>query len=366
MLKAMRVITVVCWVITALALAGVVIWFLTGTVFGFMSDRFNLDWSFGTNMERLEILTGPYQVAGTYDHTVTGIDSLNIDWVHGDVSVTPYNGADIRITEYAQRELRDEEKLRISAPDGTLTIKYRENSRPIRMPRKKLEVLIPVSLSGSFKSFTAGTVSGSITVDSISADRLKTNTISGAIQVAGASSPALSLESTSGALTAERVSAGNLNLNSISGSIWVADSSAENLDCDTTSGSVNVSGDFNSAKLNSISGRLTINNSAQGSVLNADSTSGSIDASGAFEKVGVNNISGSVTIRSAIVPSKLKAETTSGSITVSAPVDGTIPVNHSSLSGRFSSDIPVIMQSGGAQFELSSLSGSIKIHEFTS
>jgi hypothetical protein len=43
------------------------------------------------------------------------------------------------------------------------------------------------------------------------------------------------------------------------------------------------------------------------------------------------------------------------------PNRGEITVNHSSISGRFSSDIPVIMQSRNAQFNFSSVSGSTRI-----
>jgi hypothetical protein len=62
-----------------------------------------------------------------------------------------------------------------------------------------------------------------------------------------------------------------------------------------------------------------------------------------------------------IVPAKLNAESTSGSITISVPDEGAIPVYHSSISGRFSSDIAVILDNKGAQFEISTLSGNVRI-----
>ena len=86
-----------------------------------------------------------------------------------------------------------------------------------------------------------------------------------------------------------------------------------------------------------------------------------INASGAFERVKLNSLSGSISISSGSVPSSLKANTTSGSITIAIPDEGGVTVSHSSMSGRFSSDIPVVMQNRDAQFELSSLSGNVRI-----
>jgi DUF4097 and DUF4098 domain-containing protein YvlB len=124
-----------------------------------------------------------------------------------------------------------------------------------------------------------------------------------------------------------------------------------------------VDGAFDNIKFNSLSGRLTLDNSSSRSNIDAGSTSGSVDLKGAFDRIGINTLSGSVSINSAIVPSTLKIETTSGSITIAVPSTDSVTVNHSTMSGRFSSDIPVILQGRGAQFEISSLSGSIRIRE---
>jgi DUF4097 and DUF4098 domain-containing protein YvlB len=88
-----------------------------------------------------------------------------------------------------------------------------------------------------------------------------------------------------------------------------------------------------------------------------------MEISGAFESVKTESISGSISVRSLSVPDTLEADTTSGSITISVPNEGSITVHSSSMSGRFSSDIPVVMQSQNAQFVFSSISGSVKILE---
>ena len=357
----MRIITTVCWLITGLALTGAAVWFLTGTVYGYRPDKGGFDWDFGINIGSMERLTGFYEARGTYNPGIAGVDSININWIAGEVTVKPYDGADFKITEFAQRALYDNEKLQIDVSGGTLAIKFCENGRILRMPQKKLEVLIPRELSGNLNMLTIDSTSGGVYTEEIGAEALKINTMSGRIQLSNATARSQDIDSTSGSIIITQVQADSMRINSMSGSIHVADAAIRSIDVDSTSGSINVFGSFDSANLQSMSGRIVHNNSAQRSVLDADSTSGSLELSGSFDRVNANSMSGGVTIKSATIPSSLKVDTTSGSIIVSVPDEGTITVNHSSVSGRFSSDIPVTIQNSGAQFELSSMSGSIRI-----
>ena len=353
----MKIITVICWAIAALALAGLAIWFLTGTVFSIGSDELMGDWNIGLNWERL---TGPYEVVGTYTVPISGIDSLDIDWVAGEIIVLPYNGEEISITESAQRELNDDERLRIGTSGATLTIKYSAmNMR--RMPQKRLEVLVPHALSVNMGTFKADSSSGSITVSDFSANAFRAGSVSGAVQLTNITARMLSTSTTSGSIALTSVYADDMKLSSVSGSVRLSDTGAKTLDCNTTSGSINLFGDFGSADLNSIGGRITMENAATYTTVKADSTSGAIDLAGSFASADLGSISGSISIRSEIVPSSLKAGTTSGAIAVTIPNEGPVSVNHSSVSGKLTSDIPLTMQSNGAQFRLSTVSGEARI-----
>jgi len=356
-----KVVTIACWLIAATVLIGLAIWFLTGTVFGIGSDIWSGGILSGISIGSWEVLTGSYNVVGTYNVETTGVSSLKIDWISNDVTVKPYDGDKIQITEFAQRELRDNEKLHLSTSGKTLTIKFFENGKIGRMPRKKLEVLIPHTLSGEIDNLSVDSVSGTLLVEGIDANTINVDTTSGSIQMSNITAQAFGAESTSGAITITYTRSGNMKVESISGAIRVSDSSARTLNCDTTSGSVNVSGAYESTRFHSISGRLSLDNQASGSILDAETTSGSMEMSGAFDRVITESISGKISVKSRIVPEALKAETTSGSIDVTVPDEGTITVYHSAVSGRFSSDVSVIMQGRGAQFEFSSISGSTKI-----
>jgi DUF4097 and DUF4098 domain-containing protein YvlB len=352
----MRIITIVCWLITAIVLIGLAIWFLTGSIFGIRSD-----WDSGLSIGGWETLTGPYEVAGVYTPGTEGINSLNIDWVAGDVTVKPYDGDNFQITEYAQRELQGNEKLYIYTSGGTLTVRYRESSTNLRMPQKKLEVLVPQALNENFNKFSADTVSGAVMIDRISADTLTINTMSGAIKIGNSNSQTLDIDTTSGSITVELIETGKVSMDSMSGSIRMSGATARTLTCATTSGSVDVAGAFDSVKFNSTSGRLSLENSASGSTIGADSTSGALDLSGSFNTVYTNTMSGSISVTSTIVPGQLNVDTTSGSITITIPDEGEVTVDHDSTSGGFSSAIPVKMQKQGAQFKISSMSGSTRI-----
>ena len=382
-MKAVKVITIVCWLITALAIAGLAIWFMTGTLFGQRAGTRHIDWGFsGINVGNLERLTGPYEVDGVYNVEASGINSLNIDWVAGGITVKPYNGNDIRITEYAQRALTNDEKLYYTISGGALTVKYRENNSGISISvlNKRLEMLIPQelcenldrvnisSISGGVdandigaSAFAVSTTSGDVNLTGILSNTFSVNTMSGSIMLTSVQTDDMNLDSSSGSVTAARVQANGMVINSMSGTARVSDSSAEMINIYTSSGSINASGAFSNVSLKSMSGRISLDNSAPRSVLDADTSSGSLNLSGLFTRVNIGSMSGSVTIKSAIVPSYLKADTTSGGINIYIPDEGAVSVHHSSTSGRFSSDIPVTIQNGDAQFELSSMSGNTRI-----
>ena len=346
-MRLMRIVTVICWGIAAAALIGLAFWFLTGTIFGIRTQRmgsggWRLNWQQGLNFGGWGTLTGPFEEAGSHTAAVEGINSIDIDWISGGVRLMPYDGDVIKITEFAQRSLSGNERMHITASGGALQIRFTESSFTNRVPQKRLEVLVPQALSQSLGTLSAGNISGSVHIDGFDATTLRAKTTSGAIEISNSASRTLSA-------------------NSISGSVNLSAAQAGELAVGTTSGSITVAGSFDSAALESVSGRISLANPAPDSALDVKSTSGSLDVTGAFGRVDASTLSGSINIKSTIVPSSCKVRSTSGSLTITVPNEGPIPVYHSSTSGRFSSAVPVTMQGRGAQFELSTLSGSTRI-----
>jgi len=308
-MNAMKIVTMICWIITAVVLTGIALWFFTGDIFG--------DWSF------IENLTGPFETDGTYSVIADGIDSININWVSGEVTVIPHDGDDIKIIEYAQRKLSDNEKLRYTVSGSTLEIRFRDRGFSGRMPRKRLEVFVPRELSENMTLLSVNSTSGSIRVEDFETASLNLSSVSGAISISGIVSPRIDLGTTSGAVNAASVRAGRLDAGTVSGAIAITDSLISSVNLSTTSGSSSASGDF--------------------------------------DKVDVSTVSGGTTIRSSTVPSRLGVSSVSGGASVYIPNQGAITVSHSAVSGRFSSEVPVTMQSGAA-FNFSSVSGSTNIY----
>jgi len=307
-MKAMKIVTMICWMITAVALTGILVFFLTGTVFGFSSDKWDFGNSFGINLSGwTENLTGPFEVDDEYFVKAENIQSLRINWVSGNVSVNSYNGDSILITELAQRELSDKEKLSFNVSGDTLTINFRERgSNSFRsMPRKQLEVYIPQHLTGKLDKLTIDTVSGDVSIDD---------------------------------------------------SFY-----ATTLKCESVSGEIKAKGFYDSVNLESVSGSIFHWNSNDYGDVTANTVSGTIELHGAFRNVKVETVSGRMTVSSVVVPSSFKSDSVSGSLTIRLPAGSSISVNHSAVSGKLSSDLPTLMEGRGAVFTISSVSGSTKI-----
>jgi len=303
-MKTMKIVTIVCWIISALVLIGLILWFLTGSIFGAWTGGWG-NWTFGNRIGGWENLTGPFETDGVYNVATAGVDSLKIDWVAGEVTVKSHEGNDIQITELAQRTLRDNEKLKYGVAGNTLEIKFRESGiGSASMPQKRLEVLVPYELSQNLQT---------------------------------------------------------ISVDSVSGGIIITDMVASSLNSSTTSGNINATGNYNYTDLNSVSGSITLNNQALGSTADIDTISGSMDLQGAFGKVLANTVSGGISVISTQVPSSFKADSISGSIDITLPGDAGIAVNHTSVSGRLQSDLPITTGGKGAQFEISTVSGTTTI-----
>ena len=344
-MKATRIITIICWCISALALTGLVLWILFASPFvGSVGNWRFID--FNLNLGGMESLSGPFEPVGTHRVSdISDIDSLDIDWVSGTINIKPHDGNEIVITEFAQRALYDNEKMSVSTHDNTLRIEYIEGNRIGRMPTKHLEVLIPQSLSSDMKRLVVDATSGRITLYDISAQIIYLN-------------------ATSGGFDLSNVIADLITLDGTSGSVNISNSSSTELRIDITSGSQNISGSFDSIYIDGTSGRLTVNNDAPSSSISVSVTSGSQDITGSFSYVNLSCTSGSITIVSREVPESLRISNTSGNINITIPNEGTVSLHHSSTSGRFSSDVPVIMQGrSDAMWRISSTSGNLNINE---
>jgi len=191
------------------------------------------------------------------------------------------------------------------------------------MPRKNLEVLVPHAMSEEMTRLNISTTSGHINIESINVATLNINSVSASIEIANITSRTVDISTTSGTIDITSVRADKFDASSVSGNFTLSEVNANTLDLSTTSGRTNASGEFNA--------------------------------------VDVSTVSGNVTVRSTIVPSRVKVSSVSGGTDIYIPNQGEITVSHSAVSGRFSSEIPVIIRSGAA-YSFSAVSGNTNIH----
>ena len=316
-----KIITMVCWIIVAVVMIGLVIWFLTGSLFG-IPTGFRLPFSIGTN---IELLTGPYKEVGTYEVENSEIGAIAISWISGGVDIKPYDGNTIQLHEFAQRDLKENETLRYEVSGGKLSIHYQQNNTVVNMPSKKLEIDVPAALAKSLSELSATCTSADFTLS-----HFKVGT--------------LTISETSGSTSLSDTEATAIKINSVSGSVELTSVKTENLSAGTVSGAVNM----RDVSAGSLTGKTT---------------SGAQNLKGSFGEVNLNSVSGGIALESSQTPTSLTAGTTSGSISVSVPKSDRLSVSYSSVSGMFSSDFPVLLDSGAPQFSFHTVSGGMRVHE---
>lgn len=329
-----RIITTICYAVSALALLGLIIWlFLMGLFSGV---------GFGLNF----VSGGTFSEVGSHSVSIDNIESLDVQWISGRVYVGSHNGDEIIIREFARRDLSAGEELTMNTDNNILTIGFTE-SRGLFNDNlvKQLEVLIPIALIESFDVFKVNTVSGRIDARDIGANDFAVHTTSGRIELDNIMSPYIDAFTVSGRVVLRKIESERVNVQTVSGRIEASNTIANDVHLQTTSG------------------RIEVRNS-QVDALSANAMSGRLYLSGSFHDVYARSTSGRIEVISQIIPDSLLAHASSGRIVVRVPSSDPISVEHSTTTGRFNSEIPIISHGGAdAQFRLSTSSGRINIYE---
>jgi len=313
----MKIATIVCWIVTAAAMVGLAIYFITRGVFSFG----------GFNSGNTETLSGSYDEDGSYSVPVDQISNITIDWITGEIEVNVYDGNDIKITEYAQRELKDEEVLHQFIKNDTLEIRYTEKNQFYNLPSKKLVVNIPLALAKEL---------GDVKFESISADIYIQNIQASLVQVS----------TTSGKTTMGEVIASQINYSSISGSAILTNVTADTINHNASSGELSViDGKIQSVLASTISGPINITGSLI-SLLDADTTSGT------------------VTLESSVLTERINANTISADVIIKIPKADTIAVEYDTISGNLDSNVPITSGQGNPAISVSTTSGNLRISDY--
>lgn len=314
-MKNARIITIACWLVTAIVLSGLVIWFISGNLFGISTG---VNFSIGG----IDTLTGSFNVVGTYTVPDDNIDSIDVNWVAGAISITPYDGNEIKITEYARRDLKDNEKLIYKVSDGKLEIQYASPSFSINMITKKLELLVPEAVADKLNTLDVDATSAELIVRGLEAKSFIVSETSGDSQISDIKSDKAKLHSVSGTFDITGLTTAELTLGTVSGEINLTDVTADSVLSNTTSGEQLLGG--------------------------------------TFKDIDAGSVSGEIYITSTINPDRIICGTTSGDIRVTIPGNTDLTVSYSTVSGNFNSEIPV-KTGGSAAYRFTSTSGDINL-----
>ena len=177
-MKTKKIIKYTAFIIGGLIIAAILLGVLNGLV---GKGEWNLGW---TNY-RYDDST--YKV-GEGTIPAPAVESIDLDWIDGNVSVVICQDAYISITEAAPAELSENTKVHwfVSEDGKTLSIKYRASSSFFGVNKDKnkdLILRIPEKLVGQIKNLNINAVSSNVIVSNIVVDNIDVKTASGNVTI---------------------------------------------------------------------------------------------------------------------------------------------------------------------------------------
>ena len=177
-IKNKNILKYAAFVIGGLLIGAILLGIINGTV---GKGEWNLGW---TNYRYDD---SAYKV-GEGSIAAPDVESIDLDWIDGNVSVVICQDAYISITESAPADLTDKTRVHWSvSEDGkSLSIKYRASSSffgTSKDKEKDLILRIPEKLLGQLKNLNINAVSSNVTVSDIIVDNINVQTASGNVNV---------------------------------------------------------------------------------------------------------------------------------------------------------------------------------------
>lgn len=168
------------------------------------------------------------------------VKDIEINWVDGKVSVVPYDGDDIILSEEADRNLTEKKKMHWRLDGKTLRVQY-AGSGALRVTnmQKELTVMLPESLL--LDDVKVIVVSAGVEAEGLNADKLEITTVSGDVKAACRRMNKVEAVTVSGELYLQFVNAPEkIDVESVSGnvSICLPEAAGFKLEMDSVSGDV--------------------------------------------------------------------------------------------------------------------------------
>lgn len=269
------------------------------------------------------------------------VDSLDISWLTGPVTVGISPDDKIHVTERSAKKLDESDKMKVSVGSGVLTVRwdgqwfrkfFNVNLGWFGQKDKELEVLLPAGLSQELITLDVSNTDGDMSVTGCNAETVDVSTVSGELNVSACSGDEMNMNTVSGGVELSNVSAaGSMTVNTVSGGMELSGVTSETLVIDTVSGSCRLAG--------------------QAAEFNA------------------NTISGDILMSLTSLPEDVDMDSVSGGLTLELPGGSGFTVEHDSVSGSFKCAFPTEDLGGGrkrcgggeASIRMNTTSGSMDI-----
>lgn len=243
------------------------------------------------------------------------ISGINVDWQNGNVSIMPYEGEKITISENAQSPLKEKQHLKYELKDGILNVAYSKISSIALIknyPKINCNIYVPAHMFDAFKA------------------QIKVNGVSADIYVSDFSLDDLTISSVSGKIAVSNISANTGTFKTVSGDILIESTESNVIECTSTSGSIESYAKSKDFIMDSVSGKI------------------SLSPPSIFERADI--------------------KTVSGSITVMIPKNEGLKIDITKVSGDFQCDLEVsaqngcyIYKNGKIPLNIKTTSGSIRL-----
>lgn len=349
-MKIYKIVQMVCWSIVFVVFLGLAVWLLyrdNSKPISISAGNDNLTGSYvNSTTKDIQIsvndnLTGPYDEVGRYTVDASEIKNLQVSWASGSIIINPYEKDEITIIEYAQRELKEEEKIKIKTKNDTLEIDYCKANQIKNMPSKKLEVLLPVNTATNMKKIMIDKTSADLELRDIVATECDIESSSGNSKLLNLTLDNLNIDSTSGETNLDASVIKKLDISTSSGNVYLTELEVPDLKVNATSGMININNYAGeNISIDTASGDIKLNQVTANNV-EFKTASGFVYLNGSFSKLDADSSSGDYEIINHITPESFKISTASGNVSITMPEFENFDLSFDTASGDLECEIPM-------------------------
>lgn len=218
------------------------------------------DGNSGASVDSGEVLEGEETLATSFD--ASRVEEIETSLVSESVYIEVYSGTDIEVSIVSN--LPESTRPRAFLDGSTLKIERKGNFNPLNFGiiRSSVTIKVPKSMISSWSNLELDidTVSGSVSIDDMIAEKIDVNTTSGSIKINNTSTKEVNTESISGSTRLENCVTDKLDGNVTSGSFHF-EGTCTDAEVGSVSGSVHFDTDKmlkNSSEFGSVSGSVKI------------------------------------------------------------------------------------------------------------